>query len=369
MYLSRDVISPEGDFIYTDDSFFGHFTTTESVFQADPKLKNASLESVTFEGYHGPYTIQVDWIARDDIWGDLRVTSSSFKIADPTSPDQYQIKYDSETASRDVLAMGILNGQSFENPSAYATISRYTSIDILKGDAPYLISLTDYYAPTVQLGNKLMRGGEGYSAEATWISQNPDGTSVETSLLIFDGFEQEFRLKYFFDGTEIYLTQIVRDENGNFLSYESGGIFSLDQIVNIANNLDRASIPPVTITICGFWERDATGKCINGNEMQIQAEWLGSEKLVKWDRWRLTEVTNCDDADCWTADFEHNFKIKVIGSGSSRLATATAIVNGVDLGLSTVDEYGQGASLFYIKEYAIQYGGIYPFNVFPIQVP
>jgi len=235
--------------------------------------------------------------------------------------------------------------------------------------APYLISHPDYYAPTVELGNKLMRGGEGSVAEATWIMQNPDGTTTEIFLSIFDGFGQEYRLRYFFDGTDVYLRRIVRDESGSYISYDTGGIFSTDKIFNFANNLDRAYLSPVQITICSWWERDADGNCIEGEEVLIQAEWTGVEKLVKSDRFRFTEATNCDDIDCWTTDYEHNFKIKVIGSGESRTATATMSLNGVSLGSSALDDYGQGAYLFSIKEYAIQYGGIYPFNVFPIQVP
>jgi len=369
MFLYRDVVNPEGEFLYTDDSFFGHLTTSETVFYADPKLKYASLDPVTFEGNHGPYTIQVEWTVLDDIWGDLRITSSSFKISDPTSPDRYQVKYQSEIATRYLVATGVLNGKKLEDPYAYGEISRDTSAEVTKGYAPYLLSLTDYYAPTFEQGNKLMRGGEGSSAEATWITQNPNGTTSEMTLYISEGFEQELRLKYFFEGTSISLTRIARDQDGNWLSYDSGGIFTTGDIVNISQNLDRASLPPVTITICGYWERDSSGECINGEDMQIQAEFSGTEKLMKWDRWRYTEVTNCDDVDCWTADFLNIFKVKVLGSGAGRSVTATGTLNGVDLGPSTLDEYGQGAGLFYIREYEIQYGGEYPLNVFPIQTP
>ncbi len=366
LYLSRTVVSPEGEIVNSDENFFGSLFTTETVFQADPKFKSAVLSPVTFDDYYLPrqWTIQVNW----DGIGTLATTRSAFKQASHDPVDQYQVKFDGDSVSREAIATGTLNGQSISNPSLYAIMKRYTSLAVSKGQAPYMISHPDYYAPTVELGNKQMRGGEGGIAEASWAVQNPDGTTTEIFLSVFDGYGYELRLRYFFEGTDIYLRRVVKDQDGNYLSYDFGSAYSAGPLIHIANNLDRAELLPVTITICSFMDRDMEGNCLGGEDVLIQAEWLGAGKLDKQSPFRFTEATNCDDADCWSTGFEHNFKVKVIGKGESRDATATGSLNGMDLGPSVVDDYGQSAYLYSIKEYTIEYGGTYPFPVFPIQV-
>ena len=230
---------------------------------------------------------------------------------------------------------------------------------------PFSTLHADYEAPLVHLGNKIVRGGKGTIAQAGWTN-GANGNTESTILMVFDGVGSIGRMTQFFDGTRIALFRVGLDEYGNLTFFDYGFAFTDDTVFRAATSLERARLGPIEVIICDYAaERDAAGNCLVGEAIQVQAEWVGTGEPTK-ERFRFSQVTECDDSLCSTTDQHRAYKVKVSGSGEFREATATGSLNDVDLGSGTTDLFGQPSYLTNVKEFEIQYGGAYPFEIFPV---
>ena len=364
--LSRTVIDPAGKIIFTADSFFGRTFTADPVFQVEKHLERATLAPIAVAPcpFCGgtPYTIQAAWVST----GELAPTDTTFKQIAWLPTDHYQVVLRGEADSREASATGLLNGQPIGAASVTATLQSNASLTASIGNVdPFGTLHPDYDAPVVDLGNKFVRGGKGTIAQATW-TESANGNTESITLLVLDGVGSIGRTTAFFDGTRIALFRVGLDQYGNLMAFDYGFASTSETVFRAAQSLERARLFPTAVTICDFAaERDANGNCIVGDAVQVQAEWAGTGKPTK-ERFRFSQVTACDDSLCSTTDQHRAYKVKVTGAGEFRDATATGSLNGVDLGPSTTDIFGQSSYLTNIKEFAIQYGGTYPFEIFPV---
>jgi len=266
--------------------------------------------------------------------------------------------------SRKASATVRLNGQNVA--TSRATLHRNANLSTSIGNVdPFRTIHPDYEASVVDVGNKTIRGGQGTVVQASWTEQNPNGNTTIVTVTVFDGVGALGRITLFLDGTTIFLSRVVLDKDGNFVSFEDGSVSTSENVLSAAHSLERASLSPIEVTICDFAaERDVDGNCI-GETVRIQAEWTAIGKPAK-ERFQFTQKTNCDNSLCSTTDQHDDFKVKVTAAGESRNAIAIGSLNGVDLGASTIDAFGQSPFLSSIKEFTIQYGGAYPFEIFPV---
>ena len=364
--LSRTVIDPAGKIIFTADSFFGRTFTADPVFQVEKHLERATLAPIA--------------VAPCPFCGEHRTPSRRHGSAPGSSrqpirrssrlPGSRPITIRSSWEARPIperrLRLGLLNGQPIGAASVTATLQSNASLTASIGNVdPFGTLHPDYDAPVVDLGNKFVRGGKGTIAQATW-TESANGNTESITLLVLDGVGSIGRTTAFFDGTRIALFRVGLDQYGNLMAFDYGFASTSETVFRAAQSLERARLFPTAVTICDFAaERDANGNCIVGDAVQVQAEWAGTGKPTK-ERFRFSQVTACDDSLCSTTDQHRAYKVKVTGAGEFRDATATGSLNGVDLGPSTTDIFGQSSYLTNVKEFAIQYGGTYPFEIFPV---
>src|SRR5215475_14424102 len=285
--LSRTVIDPSGRDIYTDDSFFGTLFTTAPIFQTDEvgKLRSATLAPVEVDQcVLGPspckvidrsLVIQVDWTGT----GEIVTTHSSFKQGGNAPPDQYQVRLSGDVAYRSAPASGTLNGNSMGEPTTNAALSRTSQVTVLSAGLPGIISHPDYDAPTVELGQKTVRGGTGISANAIWVIPNPDGSTTYYQLLVLQGYGLDGRIITFLDGTSVFLDKIVLDRDGNFVEFAIGDSFSPGSGAFTAkNNLNQATLAPITfgLTTCSI-----EAGCNTDETATIDASWAAVSQRVK----------------------------------------------------------------------------------------
>lgn len=372
--LSRTVIDPSGRDIYTDDSFFGTLFTTAPIFQTDEvgKLRSATLAPVEVDQcVLGPspcqvidrsLVIQVDWTGT----GEMATTHSAFKDGGNAPPDGTKIRLTGDVAYRSAPATGTLNGNSLGEPTTNAALSRTSQITAISGDLPGLISYPDYDAPTIDLGNKTVRGGTGTSANAIWIIPNPDGGTTYYQLTVTQGYGVAGRVITFIDDTFVSVDKIVVDRDGNFVEFAFGDAVSTGSGTFTAkNNLSQASLAPIAV---GLTSCSITDGCSTNETATVAATWASVSARVKT-TYRFTSITNCDDSQCTAADQQHKFKITATGTGDSVDATATATFDGVDLGPSTSDPSVGETFLSSGDRSTIEYGGSYPIDIYPLQAP
>jgi len=372
--LSRTVIDPSGRDIYTDDSFFGTLFTTAPIFQTDEdgKLRSATLAPVEVDQcVLGPspckvidrsLVIQVDWTGT----GEMATTRSDFKTGGNAPPDRTRIRLSGDVAYRSAPATGTLNGNSLGEPTTNAALSRTSQVTVIFGELPGLISYPDYDAPTIDLGNKTVRGGTGTAANAIWVIPNPDGGTTYYQLLITQGYGVAGRVITFIDDTFVSLDKIVVDKDGNFVEFAFGDAVSPGTGAFTAkNNLDKATLAPVTV---GLTTCSITDGCNTDETATVEASWAAVSARTKT-TYRFTAITNCEDSQCTAADQQHKFRITATGTGESVDAAATATFNGLDLGPSTNDPSLGGTFLTSGDRSTIEYGGSYPIDIYPLQAP
>jgi hypothetical protein len=372
--LSRTVIDPSGRDIYTDDSFFGTLFTTTPIFHTDEvgKLRSATLAPVEVDQcVLGPspcrvidrsLVIQVDWTGT----GEMATTHTAFKDGGNAPPDRFKIRLSGDVAYRSAPATGTLNGNSLGEPTTNAALSRTSQVTAIYGQLPGFISYPDYSAPTIDLGNKTVRGGTGTAATAIWIISNPDGSTTYYQLLVTQGYGLAGRVITFIDDTFVSLDKIVLDKDGNFVEFAFGDAVSTGTGTFTAkNNLSQATLAPTTV---GLTTCSITDGCNTDETATVEANWVATSQRVKT-TYRFTAITNCADSQCTTADQQHKFKITATGTGESVDAEATATFNDVDLGASTNDPSVGETFLTSGDRSTIEYGGSYPIDIYPLQAP
>src|SRR3954463_13513524 len=93
--------------------------------------------------------------------------------------------------------------------------SRTSRVTVISGELPGIISIPDYSAPTIDLGNKTTRGGKSTAANAAWVIPNSDGSTTYFQLTVLQGSTLDGRVVRFVDETFVSLDRRVVDRDGN----------------------------------------------------------------------------------------------------------------------------------------------------------
>jgi hypothetical protein len=372
--LTRTVIDPSGHEIYTKDSFFGTLFTTAPVFHTDEvgPLRSATLAPVKVDQcVLGPspckavdrsLILRTDWTGTGPM-GETRSTFSDDRNA-PSGPTKVRVSGD--TAYRSAPATGTLNGMSLGVPTTKATLSRMSRVTVIAGELSGIISIPDYNAPTIDLGNKTTRGGNSVAANTAWVIPNPDSSTTYYQLTVLQGSGLDGRVVTFVDKTFVSLDRRVVDRDGNTVEFAIGGAVSPGSGTFTAKkNLGKATLAPTTVELTSCTSADG---CTTDKTATIEATWAATSKPVT-SAYRLTGSTNCNDSQCTTADRHHQLKITATGADAVVEATATATFDGVGLGSSTKDPSVGTTFLSSGSRSTIEYGGKYPINIYPIQEP
>src|SRR3954470_23781197 len=228
--LSRTVIDPSGQDIYTNDSFFGTLFTTAPVFHTDKvgTLRSATLAPVKVDQcVLGPspckvidrsLIVQTDWTGT----GPMGETRSTFRDDGSAPAGPTELRLSDDAAYRSAPATGMLNGKSLGEPTTKAALSRTSQVTAISGELPGIISIPDYLADTIDLGNKTTRGGKGTAANAAWVIPNPDGSTTYYQLTVLQGTRLDGRILTFADGTFVSLDKRVVDRDGNTVEFAIG---------------------------------------------------------------------------------------------------------------------------------------------------
>ena len=372
--LSRTVIDPSGHTVYTGDSFFGTLFTTAPVFHTDKvgTLRSATLAPVKVDQcVLGPspcevidrsLIIHVDWTGT----GPMGNTSTTFRDGGNAPTGRTTLRLSSDVAYRSAPATGTLNGNSLGEPAKNATLSRASQVTVISGELPGLISIPDYSAPTIDLGNKTTRGGKSTAANAAWVIPNSDGSTTYFQLTVLQGSTLDGRVVRFVDETFVSLDRRVVDRDGNTIDFAIGSAVSPGSGTFTAKkDLKEATLAPITVKLTSC---PGTGGCTTDKTATIEANWAATTKPVT-STYQYTGITNCNNSQCATADPHHKFKITATGASAVVNATATAAFNGVDLGPSTTDPSVGTTFLSSGSRSTIEYGGSYPIDIYPIQAP
>jgi hypothetical protein len=372
--LYRTVIDPSGQNIYTDDSFFGTLFTTAPVFHTDKvgTLRSATLAPVKVdqcvlgpspcEAIDRSLVIQTDWTGT----GPMGQTRSTFRDNGGAPAGPTEVRLSDDAAYRSAPAAGMLNGKSLGEPTTKAALSRTSRVTVSSGELPRIISIPDYSAPTIDLGNKTARGGKGAAGNAAWVIPNPDGSTTYYQLTVLQGTRLDGRILTFADGTFVSLDRRVVDRDGNTVEFAIGHTVSPESGTFTAKkNLEKATLAPITV---GLTSCSGADGCNTGKTATIGATWAATGKPVT-STYQYTGVTNCNDSQCTTADRHHKFKISATGANAAVAATATATFNGVDLGPSTTDPSVGTTFLTSVRRSTVENGGSYPIDIYPIQAP
>jgi hypothetical protein len=372
--LSRTVIDPSGHTVYTGDSFFGTLFTTAPVFHTDKvgTLRSATLAPVKVDQcVLGPspckvidrsLIVQTDWTGT----GPMGETRSTFRDDGSAPAGPTEVRLSDDAAYRSAPATGMLNGKSLGEPTTNATLSRTSRVTVISGKLPGIISIPDYSAPTIDLGNKTTRGGKSTAANAAWVIPNSDGSTTYFQLTVLQGSTLDGRVVRFVDETFVSLDRRVVDRDGNTIDFAIGGAVSPGSGTFTAKkDLKEATLAPITVKLTSC---PSTGGCTTDKTATIEATWAATSKPVT-STYQYTGITNCNGSQCTTADPHHKFKITATGASAVVNATATATFNGVDLGPSTTDPSVGTTFLSSGSRSTIEYGGSYPINIYPIQAP
>src|SRR4051794_1822078 len=254
--LSRTVIDPSGRDIYTKDSFFGTLFTTAPVFHTDKvgTLRSATLAPVKVDQcVLGPspcevidrsLIIQTDWTGT----GPMGETHTTFR--DDGSAGPTEVRLSDDAAYRSAPATGMLNGKSLGEPTTNATLSRTSRVSAISGKLPGIISIPDYSAPTIDLGNKTTRGGKSTAANAAWVIPNSDGSTTYFQLTVLQGSTLDGRVVRFVDETFVSLDRRVVDRDGNTIDFAIGGAVSPGSGTFTAKkDLKEATLAPITVKL------------------------------------------------------------------------------------------------------------------------
>lgn len=361
----------------------GFFETAMDVFDYAPQLRKATLKvemPVTvcidsFDCKSETWTVETKWTG----FGKISKTSDRFAITDDGSySEEERVESGSESLVRSADAEASLNGQQFngsitENDVTFIStnsksVTRFGDTHLV-GASP--IAITDCPIPRVDQGDKLVSEGKGKLAGASWNLENDHGTLTIISLGVSDGLFAVGRQCFFVENMDVFLQRVEKDKDGNTVSVESGSVRfepSDSNPFKIDKKLRTAALSPITIEICPSEEKNEAGTCTDGEVMEVSAEWTGTGD-VSIERFKFNAKTNCDDAECSTNDQEQNFKVKVVSNTKSRIAVATAVVNGIETGESDPSLIEEDPAQLQISERLIfEDGGAYPFQIFPILV-
>ena len=371
--LSRTVIDPSGHTVYTGDSFFGTLFTTAPVFHTDKvgTLRSATLAPVEVDQcVLGPspcevidrsLIVQTDWTGT----GPMGETRSTFRDDGSASAGPHEVRMSSDAAYRSAPATGMLNGKSLGEPTTKAALSRTSQVTAISGELPGIISIPDYDADTIDLGNKTTRGGKSTAGNAAWVIPNADGSTTYYQLTVLQGSTLEGRVVKFVDETTVSMDRRVVDRDGNTVDFAIGGAVSPGSGTFTAKkDVEKATLAPITVKLTSC----STDGCTTDKTATIAATWAATSKPVT-STYRYTGITNCKDSQCTTADPHHKFKITATGADAAVYATATATFDGVDLGASTTDPSVGTTFVSSGGRSTIEYGGSYPINIYPIQAP
>src|SRR5262249_9359307 len=152
--------------------------------------------------------VQTDWTGT----GPMGATRSTFK---DNGSAPAELRMNGDAAYRSAPATGTLNGKSLGEPTTKAALSRTTRVTVISGQLPGIISITDYSAPTIDLGNKTERGGKGAAANAAWVVPNSDGSTTYYQLTVLQGTRPNGRILTFADGTVVSVDKRVVDRDGD----------------------------------------------------------------------------------------------------------------------------------------------------------
>jgi hypothetical protein len=372
--LTRTVIDPSGHTVYTGDSFFGTLFTMAPVFHTDKvgTLRSATLAPVKVDQcVLGPspckvidrsLILQTNWTGT----GPMGETRSTFRDDGSASAGPSEVRMSSDAAYRSAPATGTLNGKSLGEPTTKAALSRTSQVTAISGELPGIISIPDYLADTIDLGNKTTRGGKGTAANAAWVIPNADGSTTYYQLTVVQGSTLEGRVVKFVDETFVSVDKRVVDRGGNTVDFAIGSAVSPGSGTFTAKkDLKTATLAPITVKLTSC---PGTGGCTTDKTATIKATWAATSKPVT-SAYRYTGITTCKDSQCTTADPHHDFSITATGASAAAYATATATFDGVDLGASTTDQSVGTAFVSSGGRSTIEYGGSYPINIYPIQAP
>jgi len=120
-------------------------------------------------------------------------------------------------------------------------------------------------------------------------------------------------------GTDIYITKDVNPFDVNF-TFVTGHLFSTDKnIFAIDNKLNSAHLSAVTVALCSPNNQDISGNCTVAEEtITLQASWTGLGNIQKF---------NVASNERFGVD-----RIITRDNSATRLANASATINGQDLG-------------------------------------
>jgi hypothetical protein len=261
-------------------------------FELNPNLKEGSLSPIELdvssciltECTEKTLTIEVEWTGtgRTD-----KVKEQFNGISDIL--DTERTKFNLESLLRNGIAVGSVNGEDLGDSEFQRTfLSISDDILVKSGDfdlALQAVVTSDYDALTDQLGNKAVRGGEGWVANANWVQENDDGSTTYTFLSAAEGFEQVGRVSVFLDGTSIFLDRATFDADGNFVEDEFGSAFTTADILNVKNKSRSAQLSLIEITVCSFEDRDESFECVDGTTVIVQANWdsIGKVEVIVLD--------------------------------------------------------------------------------------
>lgn len=189
---------------------------------------------------------------------------------------------------------------------------RYPRRDIVRKSYTILITLVVLLsmAMSVQaLESKIIQRQNGVTANAYWTEKNGDITT-DTFLTVTKSDT----------GTDILLD--IYTNGPNDWSDKHGSMFTQDNVFNVDNKLNSASLSEVNIDVYDF----------NTGEIKtetVKADWIGKGFISK-DSFKSVSKSG---SYIWTSNSINKF----------RDATATSNINGLDLGVS------QGANLVSFK--------------------
>ena len=167
-----------------------------------------------------------------------------------------------------------------------------------------LIVLLSMATSVQALESKTIERHNGASAYAGWTEVNGD-VITDTYL---DVTETD-------DGTDIYLGTYTWDSsNGNYLNEQSGYMFTNDDVFSVDKKLNSASLSEVEMEVYNYY----TGE---SETLTVKADWIGKGCISKGS----STYSSRDGDYVW----------KSSDSSTSREASTTGSINGLDLGVNS----------------------------------
>jgi len=159
------------------------------------------------------------------------------------------------------------------------------------------------------LEQKIVYRQNGIAAYADWTETTTEGIITDNFLSVTQSN----------DGTDIYLSICNLDLTSNWLC-KSGYMFTTDNVFSMDRKLDSASLKAVQLEL-HEWSCDETG-CLEtpAGTATIEAAWTGTGDVSK-------------GSYKWTSKYG-DYMAKGSDSSLIRKATATGLLNNVDLGTS-----------------------------------